>query len=262
MDVLGRGFSLLNDDAKKEVIDFVMQKQNPTGLFIDRANNPDMYYTLFGGMLSLVTNNKKALNQLAEYLQSENKGQKSTIDASVSILIKIMLKIPVKISTIGLIKRIFYRERNINLHYKLFITALILDAKGKIHFLKKLFLRLLFSLKKTTNLPCSIRAAAIVTKNYLGMDSEKEQVGIMSFYNPSGGFKAFKTSLNSDMLSTAVALFALNYVGYDMRRIKPDCLAFIEENFSNGAFLSGDGDNTCDLEYTFYGLLALGSLTN
>ncbi|MFA5330143.1 MAG: hypothetical protein WC384_20280 [Prolixibacteraceae bacterium] len=36
----------------------------------------------------------------------------------------------------------------------------------------------------------------------------------------------------------------------------------IPENYANGAFLSGDGDLTEDLEYTFYGLLALGVLVN
>jgi hypothetical protein len=62
------------------------------------------------------------------------------------------------------------------------------------------------------------------------------------------------------MLSTGVALFVLKETGYDLRMIKPGCLDFIQENYSAGAFLSGDGDVTKDLEYTFYGLLALGSL--
>ena len=35
-----------------------------------------------------------------------------------------------------------------------------------------------------------------------------------------------------------------------------------QQNFSNGAFLSGDGDTTTDAEYTFYGLLALGVLAD
>jgi len=64
------------------------------------------------------------------------------------------------------------------------------------------------------------------------------------------------------MLSTAVALFALNYVDYDLRLLKPSCLDFIGQNFSDGAFLSGDGDPTADVEYTFYGLLALGVLAD
>ena len=62
------------------------------------------------------------------------------------------------------------------------------------------------------------------------------------------------------MLSTAVALFALNYAESDLRLLKPACLDFIQQNFADGAFLSGDGDQTADLEYTFYGLLALGVL--
>ena len=44
--------------------------------------------------------------------------------------------------------------------------------------------------------------------------------------------------------------------------IKPGCLEFVGANYSDGSFLSGDGDLTKDLEYTFYGLLALGALIN
>ena len=61
-------------------------------------------------------------------------------------------------------------------------------------------------------------------------------------------------------LSTAVALFVLRETAYDMRMITPVCLDFVQQNYDDGAFLSGDGDATRDLEYTFYGLLALGTL--
>ncbi|NCB08501.1 MAG: hypothetical protein EOM73_10090 [Bacteroidia bacterium] len=40
----------------------------------------------------------------------------------------------------------------------------------------------------------------------------------------------------------------------------PDCLNLVQQNYDTGAFLSGDGDLSRDLEYTFYGLLTLGTL--
>jgi hypothetical protein len=75
------------------------------------------------------------------------------------------------------------------------------------------------------------------------------------------GFRVFKQIRNCDMLSTAVALYVLKETGYDLRLTAPGALSFIESNYESGAFLSGDGDPTRDLEYTFYGLIALGSLT-
>ena len=45
-----------------------------------------------------------------------------------------------------------------------------------------------------------------------------------------------------------------------LRLLAPACLDWVQGLFSQGAFLSGNGDSSRDLEYTFYGLLALGSL--
>jgi len=94
----------------------------------------------------------------------------------------------------------------------------------------------------------------------LGLSVQKSVKLIMKYYVQSGGFKAFDTTTSGDMLSTAVALFVLKEIEADLRLIRPATLDFVQNNYFNGAFLSGDGDETLDLEYTFYGLLALGSL--
>lgn len=260
IDCLSRGFNMLGDDAKAEIKNFVINKQHPSGLFLDRANNSDVYYSFFGAMLSLTINNTKGLNQLKSYLLSASNMPKPTIDALVYILLKIILEMPTKISTIKIVKQVFYSDKTINLYYRIFIAALILEAKGKANILLKLFFRLLLRLKKTKDLPCSILAAVIISKHYMNLSIDKEQKSLMLLYQQNGGFRAFKQAPQTDMLSTAVSLFALNNIGFDFSLIKPDCLGFIEDNYSQGAFLSADGDKTLDLEYTFYGLLALGSL--
>ena len=83
---------------------------------------------------------------------------------------------------------------------------------------------------------------------------------LLSFFEEGRGFKAFPQVGTADLLSTAAALFALKEAGADLRIIAPSCLHFIQENYSSGAFLAGNGDEIRDLEYTFYGLLALGTL--
>jgi hypothetical protein len=44
--------------------------------------------------------------------------------------------------------------------------------------------------------------------------------------------------------------------------IKPDCLDFIDSMFKNGGFGGNVLDQDPDIEYTFYGLIALGSLAD
>lgn len=84
----------------------------------------------------------------------------------------------------------------------------------------------------------------------------------MSFYREKGGFTALQNTPTEDLLSTAVALYALNYTDSDIRLIKPDCLAYVDSLFHDGGFRSTEPDVEIDIEYTFYGLLALGSLNN
>lgn len=110
--------------------------------------------------------------------------------------------------------------------------------------------------------PCSEIAARVFLQKMMNRDGSEDQELLKSFACETGGFRAFAHLNHADMLSTAVALFALDFADCDLRLLKPACLDFIGQNFSDGAFLSGDGDPTADVEYTFYGLLALGVLAD
>ena len=156
----------------------------------------------------------------------------------------------------------FWKERlSINLSYRSFVLFLTLDAVFPFPRLLKFGAGKM--LKQTVvdqHSPCSEVAAKVFLQRMMNQDGSKETELLMSFSCESGGFKAFAHLDQADMLSTAVALFALEFAGSDLRLLKPASLDFIESNFADGAFLSGDGDPTVDVEYTFYGLLALGVL--
>jgi hypothetical protein len=158
----------------------------------------------------------------------------------------------------------FWKERHsINLSYRSFVMFLTLDAVLPFRrILKTGAKRMLARTTIDQHSPCSEVAAKVFLQKMMNQDGSEDQELLKSFACESGGFKAFAHLENADMLSTAVALFALNYAGCDLRLLKPICLDFIEQNFSYGAFLSGDGDPTADVEYTFYGLLALGVLVD
>ena len=72
----------------------------------------------------------------------------------------------------------------------------------------------------------------------------------------SGGFFANEQAPTPDMLSTAVALFTLHLIGVDVQ----DATPFIQAHWlDNGGFAPTLYDEYSDVEYVFYGLLALGS---
>jgi hypothetical protein len=83
---------------------------------------------------------------------------------------------------------------------------------------------------------------------------------LKTFYRGKGGFTAINHAPYEDLLSTGVALYALNFINADIRLMKPDCLSFIDNLYQNGGFRSTQVDFETDVEYTFYGLLGLGSL--
>jgi hypothetical protein len=72
----------------------------------------------------------------------------------------------------------------------------------------------------------------------------------------TGGFYASEQAPIPDLLSTAVGLFTLRLIGKEVK----DATPFIEAHWlDNGGFAPTIYDEYSDVEYVFYGLLALGS---
>jgi hypothetical protein len=65
-----------------------------------------------------------------------------------------------------------------------------------------------------------------------------------------------------DLLSTAVALHALNDTHCDIGPMKEHCLDYLDTLWTaRGGFFGSWEDDALDLEYTYYGLLSLGHLS-
>ena len=80
--------------------------------------------------------------------------------------------------------------------------------------------------------------------------------------HPEGGFLAVPGAPMPDLLSTAVALHALDGMRYPFGAFKESCLDFIDSLWTNrGSFYGNWTETELDCEYTFYGLLALGHLS-
>ena len=81
---------------------------------------------------------------------------------------------------------------------------------------------------------------------------------ILAIQSDTGGFAATEHAPLPDLLSTATALFLLRCYG---RKPTISPKNFVEAHWmDNGGFSATLLEETSDVEYTFYGLLALGTV--
>lgn len=84
---------------------------------------------------------------------------------------------------------------------------------------------------------------------------------ILNCWHPSGGFLPFPGAPMPDLLSTAVALHALDGLQVEFVEKKDAMLDFVDSLWTAaGGFHGTWDDEEFDLEYTYYGLLSLGHL--
>ena len=106
----------------------------------------------------------------------------------------------------------------------------------------------------TTNAVCCILAM----QHQMGLQSDATDVEwLQKRQDETGGFYASEQAPIPDLLSTAVALFTLRLLEIHVK----DATPFIQAHgLDNGGFAPTLYDDYSDVEYVFYGLLALGSI--
>jgi len=103
-------------------------------------------------------------------------------------------------------------------------------------------------------------AAAVATLRSLGRPVPPDVGGwLLARQHPAGGFTAAADAPIPDLLSTAVALHALDALDVPWRDHRDRTLDFLDTLWTaEGAFHGSWADDEPDAEYTFYGLVALG----
>lgn len=103
-------------------------------------------------------------------------------------------------------------------------------------------------------------AAAIATLRSLGRPVPAGAgEWLLGRRHPAGGFTAAPDAPIPDLLSTAVALHALDALELPWREHRESMLDFLDTLWTaEGAFHGSWADDEPDAEYTFYGLVALG----
>lgn len=85
---------------------------------------------------------------------------------------------------------------------------------------------------------------------------------LLQRFSPEGGVYAAEGAPLPDLLSTAVALHALNGLDIKLNALREPTLDFIDSLWTNrGGFYGNWSEDILDVEYTYYGLLALGHLS-
>ncbi len=259
--ILRKSMQLLDSQTLDEIYSRTHGFITNEGSFSDRAGKSDLYYTLFGLLVSDAImpgkNNESLKNYLRKlHLSSDYKGVYLYCAAIIHYKLfgddveakKLRNKVTDSL------------KQNLQKpDYNLFLGILCLYVHHDYFSIFKI-LRKMEVEENENDLPCPVLAAKAIMLTASGKEITKTVQNLMLFYRGNGNFGALKNSPTGDLLSTAVALFALQFIGADLRLIKPDCLVYIDSLYENGSFRATELDFETDIEYTFYGMLALGSL--
>jgi prenyltransferase beta subunit len=279
---LQKGKEQLGVEAIRRIVGFVESQQTEEDAFSDKGGKSDLYYSSFGWMLSYLLDIKKIDTKKMDLYLSQQDTDALDLTHYAAYMRCLMIKRLMRGGKIGLLVRSLFAtniralnsfesvpHNDVRSPYTRFIwLSLLEDAGQQIKGKKEIvnswvdyrlsgggYTNIKDGLTATTN----ATVAALATKGQLtGYNINDDVRYLRDRQNDSGGFTAAEASPIPDLLSTATALFMLNC--YDIR---PNYSArdFVEAHWlDSGGFAATLLDDRSDVEYTFYGLLALGSL--
>ncbi len=230
LKTLRQGADYLDEGAHQRICHYVERQRAENESFVNRGGHPDLYYTLFGWMLCYALNIPSDKHARKIYLRTIDTTRLDTLHQTVLVLCRMLdqlLALPQH--TPETVLRLLIDDEPL----KRFFEAYQRHGSGG-----------------GTNAWAARLAVA---------DSPDEGLTerLLSMQHESGGFLAHQGTVMPDMLSTAVALFALHE-----HHITPrfDAQPFIETHWKeDGCFAATLLDEHGDVEYVFYGLLAIGS---
>lgn len=264
--VLRKSTKIIDSDIQVEIRNHILKSFTKDGGFADRSGKPDIYYSLFGYFVAEALSIDEVFPQLRDYVQRVvSKEPLSGIHLYCGAILysrlhgfdstteRLRLKVEAEVEAEA-------EKTQIGSEYNSFIGLLTLYYLQDYRYILKLKKRI----KKLSNqkdIPCSMAAAEAVINRVMEKTTTETETKLLSFYRGKGGFVALQKSPVEDLLSTAVALYALHTIDTDIKEIKPDCFSFVDGLYLNGGFRATELDFDVDIEYTFYGLLALGALS-
>lgn len=261
--VLKRSLKVLDRDATERLKAFVKSRQTSLGGFADKAGRNDLYYTLFGTFLAEALDLREILPSVRSYVDSRiEKYNLQGVHMHCAAILAARLGSEKKLirKLRSSVRLDLLQENHNQSGYHSFLhllTCYYLRDLRSLWLIKKK----LSGTKDFSSMPSPVLSAFIVLQKSYGRPVDELTNTLLKFYT-CGGFRATHAAPIADLLSTAVSLYALSYAGHDLRTIKPECLNFVDSLFNGEGFAGNIIDNDADVEYTFYGLLALGALAD
>ncbi|MDR2969151.1 MAG: hypothetical protein LBV32_06050 [Tannerellaceae bacterium] len=276
-NALRKGKEQLSTEALHRILCFVESQRTEDSAFKDKSGKADLYYTSFGLTLSYLLGMKNT----DAYLRQQTAEHLDLVHYAAFMRCKRISRLmrygkagllptalfPTKIKPLEAFKVI--PNGDIQSPYTQFLwLSLREDAGQRIKDRKRIMDSLAgyqaprggyMNTKDGGAATTNATVAALAIKGRLGGYKANEDVfHLRDSQDVSGGFRAAEVSPVPDLLSTATALFLLSCY-----RIRPNYPAreFIEAHWlDSGGFAATLPEDSSDVEYTFYGLLALGSI--
>ena len=246
------GFARMTDEAQDALRGAVQRKQNPRGLFPDRSGREDLYYTLFGLCLAYVSDAKiewTACEKTLEQMSPADLVHRAALAHSRNLLKLMKLPRAIRSLPFSAPKLDFpdlpdsaFPQGDRFSPYSCFLRN---DASADLS-PYRLQNGLYSNLRSTSEYGVASTAAALCLH-----PDETTAAALAGLQNPDGSFPG------GDLLSAAVALYALKRTEH---KAEYDVRGFLSRCFRpDGLFGAVPGDPSGDLEYTVYGLLAMGA---
>lgn len=255
---------IIDSHTMEEIKAFTRAAQTHSGGFADRAGKADVYYTLFGLLTGISLDMPDTCAAVKSFIGRELDQPALTgvhmhciAIAGARLTIGKVHEEPLRSSVRRQIRHELKQERTYNAFLSLLTCFYIRDYPG-LYAIRKQLNRISLN----GNLPCSVLSAMVVLQHSFCRPVNHLTEKILGHYDGQGGFRATLTTPVSDLLSTAVALYALRFAGTDLRRIRAECMRFVDALYMDGGFSATLLDHVPDIEYAFYGLLALGALAD
>ncbi len=266
-----KGKKQLSKEALERIAGFVRLQRTAEGTFMDKSGQPDLYYTLFGWMLSYIVGIPSDSKRNKAYLASVDIERLDLIHYAAYMRLRRIHRVvnwwKTEVKTLPDFNGIPHHD--LQSPYTQFIwMSLLEDTKNRIKDKKEIidtltlyrakaggYMNTTDGLSATTN----ATVAALAIKGQLDGYRDNPDIHFLySLQQPSGGFAAAEASPVPDLLSTATSLFMLSCYGIEPKYPARD---FIEAHWlDSGGFSATLLEDKSDVEYTFYGLLALGTM--
>jgi prenyltransferase beta subunit len=275
-------------DATDLVRQYLGREVMECGAFPDRDRRPDLYYTVFGMEALLALHTEPAWEPMTEWLRSFGDG--SGLDfIHLCCLARCWAAVPEKVAILSpdhrtalLDRLIVWRTPDGGFNQRagasrctaygcLLGWAAHYDLRAPLPATEVLTscLHVLAAPEGGYgNEPGMVRgtvpatAAAVALHRHLRRTPPPDTgAWLLSQQHPEGGFLAAPGAPLPDLLSTAVALHALDGMQVSFAAYKESLLDYIDTLWSaEGGFHGHWAEDILDVEYTYYGLLALGHL--